>query len=39
MQGAYMTGKEQGQMIADDLLRMESFASSVDDIMVVHDEL
>jgi len=39
MQGAYLTGQEQGQMIADDLLRLKSFESNADDIMVVHDEL
>ena len=38
MQGAYTTGKEQGQMIANDLLRMEIEQDNVYDIGV-HEEL
>ena len=40
MQGAYLTGKNQGQAIADELLRVatEGDCDTVDN-MVVHDEL
>ena len=40
MQGAYLTGKNQGQAIADELLRMstEEDCDAVDN-MIVYDEL
>ena len=37
MQGAHLTGKEQGQMIAGDLMQMET-KEDCDDI-VIHEEL